>query len=102
MSAISSGAPPANVANAQRLGIRLYGVSDGTNSGDVPLQMNVLLGDTNANGAVNTTDIGQVKSNSGQALSTTNFRSDVTPNGSINTSDIGTVKSASGTELPPL
>ena len=71
------------------------------NTGDIVIPFRVLLGDTNGNGAVTASDIGQVKSQSGQAVLEANFRSDVTVNGgSINSSDIGLVKSRSGTQLP--
>ncbi len=62
--------------------------------------MRVLLGDTNGNGAVNSSDVGEAKSSSGQAVSAANFRTDVTANGVINSSDVGTVKAASGTSVP--
>ena len=64
--------------------------------------MAILIGDTNGNGTVNATDIGQTKAQSGQAVTGSNFRLDVTVSGgSINASDIGLVKSRSGTQLPP-
>jgi len=62
--------------------------------------MGVLLGDTTGNGSVNSSDISQAKSNSGQVTSAANFRTDVTVNGVINSSDIGIVKANSGTSLP--
>ena len=65
------------VANAQTVTISLDDVSDGTNMGCVAIPMSVLLGDTNANGAVNATDVAQTKSRIGQTLDVTNFRSDV-------------------------
>jgi hypothetical protein len=62
----------------------------------------VLIGDTNASRSVTATDVGEVKSRSGQAVSNTNFRTDVTASGgSINAGDIGLVKSKSGAVLPP-
>jgi hypothetical protein len=88
------------VANAQRLTIALFGVNNGTNSGDVGVPLAVLIGDTGGNGSVNSADIGQTKSQSGNAVSGTNFREDVTVDGNINSSDIGLVKSKSGTALP--
>ena len=45
-------------------------------------------GDTNANGVVNASDVGQTKSQSGQAVTSSNFRTDVTVNGTINASDL--------------
>jgi hypothetical protein len=88
------------VANAQTLVLTLFSVSDGTNQNDVAIPMSVLLGDTNANGAVNAADISQTKSQSGQSVGASNFREDVNANGSINASDIAIVKSKSGTGLP--
>jgi hypothetical protein len=62
--------------------------------------MGVLIGDTTANGTVNSSDIAQTQSQSGQPVTANNFREDVTVNGSINSSDIGLVQSKSGTALP--
>ena len=62
--------------------------------------MDVLIGDTTANGAVNSSDIAQTQSESGHAVTASNFREDVTTNGAINSSDIGLVQSKSGTALP--
>ena len=92
--------PLTNVANAQTCVVRLNGVSDGINNNIMTLSAGVLLGDTNGNGSVNASDIGQTKAQSGQALAASNFRSDVNANGAINASDIGLVKSKSGTALP--
>jgi hypothetical protein len=89
-----------NVANAQDLVVTLFGVSDGVNVGDVTIPMTVLLGDTNANRAVNSSDITQTKAQSGSSVGATNFREDVTANGSINSSDIAVVKAQSGTAAP--
>jgi hypothetical protein len=90
-----------NVANAQRLSITVFGVSDGTNSGNVVVPLNVLRGDTNASATVNSSDVSQTKTNSGQIVSGSNFRTDVTVNDAINSSDVSVVKTASGTALPP-
>ena len=69
-------------------------------SGNVTGLLGVLVGDTTGNGSVNSSDISQTKSQSGQAVSASNFRQDVTVNGSVNSSDISLVKSRSGTALP--
>jgi hypothetical protein len=63
--------------------------------------MGVLLGDTTADASVNSADISQTKSRSGQVVGSGNFRSDVTVDGSLNSADISLVKSKSGTALPP-
>ena len=90
-----------NVANAQPITLRLAAVSNGESTADLAVPMGILAGDTTGNGSVTASDIGQVKGQSGQPVSATNFRSDVTANGgSINASDIGLVKSRSGTQLP--
>jgi hypothetical protein len=60
----------------------------------------VLLGDTTSNGSVSASDVAQVKSLSGQALTASNFRLDVNASGAINASDLGQVKAQSGTQLP--
>ena len=88
------------VTNAQTITLTLSGVDDGTTSGDVTVPMAVLVGDTTIDGSVNSSDISQTKSQSGQSVSASNFRQDVTANGSINSSDISLVKSKSGTALP--
>ena len=62
--------------------------------------MSALLGDTNADGSVNSADIGQTKSQSGNLVGGSNFREDVTVDGNINSADISLVKSKSGTALP--
>ena len=88
------------VTNAQTVTISLTNVSDGTNIGNVSLPMAVLEGDTTANRAVNSSDISQTQSQSGQPVTSDNFREDVTVNGLINSSDISMVQSRSGTALP--
>jgi hypothetical protein len=61
--------------------------------------MGVLIGDTTENGIVNSSDIAQTQSQSGQLVTSFNFREDVTVNGVINSSDIALVQSMSGTPL---
>jgi hypothetical protein len=90
-----------NITNVQRIFMKLTGVNDGVLSGDVPVAMSMLIGDTNGSGAINATDVTQAKLQSGQPVSGTNFRNDVLANGSINATDIATVKLSSGTALPP-
>lgn len=88
------------VGNAQHLSLSLLTVSDGLNTRDIPLPFSVLLGDTNGNGSVSASDVSQTKTQSGQATSSANFRSDVNLSGSINAGDIGLVKGQSGASLP--
>lgn len=91
--------PLTNVSNAQKIVITLSGVSDGSHTNNVSVPMGVLLGDTTANGLVNSSDIAQTQSQSGQAVTSSNFRQDVTVNGLINSSDISSVQSQSGVGL---
>ena len=49
------------VANAQRIVLTLSGVSDGANMNNVNIPMSLLLGDLNASGGVNSTDISLAK-----------------------------------------
>jgi len=89
-----------NVSNAQTLSINLIGVTGGANSGNVSVPMSVLAGDTNADRFVDSADIGQTKSQSGKAVTLSNFREDVNVDGFIDSADIALVKSKSGTALP--
>ncbi|MBV9010117.1 MAG: hypothetical protein JO354_13285 [Verrucomicrobia bacterium] len=88
------------VADAQTLVVTLTGVNDGTATGTAAITMPVLVGDTTNDGSVNSADVSQTKSRSGQAVSTANFRSDVNTDGNLNSADISLVKSKSGTALP--
>jgi hypothetical protein len=90
--------PLTNVANAQRLTISLFGVTEGSNSGSVGVPFAGLLGDTTNNATAS--DVGQTKSQSGAPVDGNNFRTDVTPNGAITSSDLGTVKAQAGTSIP--
>ena len=56
--------------------------------GNVSATMGLLVGDTSANKAVNSSDVSQTKAQSGTAANLGNFRTDVTVNGVINSSDI--------------
>jgi hypothetical protein len=91
------------VTNAQRLTVNLSNVTS-TASEVLPekaVTLGFLRGDTSGSGAVNATDISQTKAQSGSAVGTANFRTDVTANGgAISSSDIGLVKSTAGTQLP--
>jgi hypothetical protein len=74
----------------------------GDHTGAISAQMGILLGDTNGNRSVNSTDVTQTKGQSGRAITSANFRQDVNMTGSINASDISLVKSKSGDALPDL
>lgn len=89
-----------NVSNAQRLTINLLGVNDGTNTRDISLPMAILVGDTNADSFTDAIDVSQTKSQSGNAVTNSNFREDVNADGFIDAIDTALVKSKSGGALP--
>jgi hypothetical protein len=72
----------------------------GNLSSSVSSPLNILVGDTNGDGAVNSADISQTKSQSGMSVTSANMREDLNADGSINSADISLVKSKSGTALP--
>ena len=80
--------------------INLLGVSAGGSPNTVSVPMSLLLGDTTQTGQVNSSDVSQAKSVSGNPIERDNFRIDVTVNGALNSSDISTIKAHSGTGLP--
>jgi hypothetical protein len=61
--------------------------------------MSLLAGDTTADGFVDSADISQTKSQSGNPVTAANFREDVNGNGLIDSADIALVKSKLGTAL---
>ena len=70
------------------------------NQGDVPITMAVLVGDVNADGAVNSGDATVTRNRSGQTTDATNFRADCNVDGGINSGDATIVRARSGTGLP--
>jgi hypothetical protein len=88
------------VPNAQRLGLTLADVSDGSNLGNVIIPIGLLLGDADANGVVVGSDVTQTKTQLGSPVTASNFRNDVIANGAVNVSDVAAVKAQSGTSLP--
>jgi hypothetical protein len=89
------------VADAQTITVRLNNAADsaGNFSSRVSAPMSILIGDTTGNGEVNSSDVAQTQSQSGQPVTSANFREDVTANGLINSSDLALVQSKSGTGL---
>jgi hypothetical protein len=89
------------VTNGQAINLNFSALSDGEITSDFSIPIGFLLGDTNGNGVVNTSDVGQTKSFSGQGVDTTNFRADLNVSGTVNATDIGLVKANAGSALPP-
>ena len=89
------------VPNQQYTTAEITGATDNNlHTIDAAGTMGVLIGDTNADKAVNSADISQTKSQSGQSVGSSNFREDLNVDNSINSADISLVKSKSGTGLP--
>ena len=99
-----------SVANAMHHTITLSGmpVHNNTpgapNSGNATLNnaliaLDLLVGDTTNNRAVNSSDVTQTKAQSGQNATSANFRLDVNANGAINATDVSAIKANSGTQL---
>src|SRR3989442_11740705 len=93
------------VTNGQYIMVTLSNVSDsgGNFSSAVSASMGVLVGDTSADGVVNSADITQTRRESGNVAHgdpNANFREDVTADGTINSADITAVRRQSGTALP--
>ena len=86
------------VANAQALGVSVNGVTDQflQTLPNTSVTVNMLIGDTTGNSTVNSSDVGEAKLQSGQPISSSNFRDDVTVNGDINATDVSVVKLHSG------
>jgi hypothetical protein len=93
----------AEIGNGQVVQVSLTDVADTAgNQSNITVSMGVLIGDSTGDRSVTASDIGQVKAQSGAAVTPANFRTDVTANGgSVNASDVGLVKAAAGTQLPP-
>jgi uncharacterized delta-60 repeat protein len=90
------------VADEQMLTLMLSNVTDSSSRvmANTTVSVNMLVGDTNANGVVNASDVSQTKARFGQTLNATNFRSDVNASGTINASDGSMVKAKAGNASP--
>ena len=90
------------VTDAQTVGVTLSGVTDSSAQvlPNTVVNATFLQGDASGNGAVNATDVSQVKIQSGTAVSAANFRNDINASGAINATDVSVAKSASGHSVP--
>ena len=86
------------VANAQLLTVSANNVTDQFLQvlPNTSVTAKMLIGDVTGSGSVNSSDIGEDKLQTGQPVSSSNFRDDVTASGDINSSDVGLVKLHSG------
>jgi hypothetical protein len=90
------------VSDIQRITVTLSNVTDSFAQvlPDQAVSVNMLIGDTNGNRTVNSSDIGQTKAQSGAPVTAANFRTDINASGTVNASDIGQVKANAGHTLP--
>jgi len=88
-----------NVTDVQHLVIGLTGAQDANHAPLTPqtARMDVVVGDVNGNGLVNSTDTSLAQIQSGKPVTVDNFRMDVNANGVINSTDTSIVQSKSGT-----
>jgi hypothetical protein len=92
-----------NVSNAQYLQVNLSNVTDtlgNTASVVSSPQMGVLVGDVDASGRVDSTDTFDVRQDSLQTTSSSNFRADVDASGRIDSNDVFVTRQQSLTSLP--
>jgi RHS repeat-associated protein len=93
----------AGVSNAQVITVKVFGLSDGTNAGELTIPMHVLIGDTSADSVANLADADQTDDLEGQIANASNFRSDVNTDGVINADDTTKVTETAGLDsaAPP-
>ena len=90
-----------NVPTQSYATVQLSGVTDvNSSSGTFSTTFGVLVGDTNADGFVDSADITQTKSQSGAGVDSSNFREDLNHDGFLDSGDITVVKGQSGGALP--
>lgn len=89
------------VTDIQTLTVALSSVTDIFSQAITSTAVSVgfLIGDVNANGMVNASDIGLTKSQSGIAVTSANFRADINAGGTVNGSDVSQVKATAGHNL---
>jgi hypothetical protein len=89
------------VSNAQYTMVTLNNVLDSqNNTGNVSVQMGVLLGDVNASGRVDAADVSLVRQQTLQPVAASNFREDVNASGRIDAADVSIARQQTLTSLP--
>lgn len=88
-----------NVSNVQTITVKLLGVSDGVYANDIAVPMGILIGDIDASGRVDSTDVFHVRQKSLQSTNGSNFRDDVDESGRIDSTDVFIVRQDSLTAL---
>ena len=90
------------VTNAQHLVVTLSGVltNAGTVASNVAARMDVLVGDVNASGRTDASDVTAVRNATVSVASKSNFRLDVDSSGRIDAADVAITRSDTVTALP--
>jgi PKD repeat protein len=94
--------PLTGVANAQHVFINLDAVHDAAGAVlfNMTARMDVLIGDVDASGRVDSTDVFQVRQQTLQNASSNNFRMDVDESGRIDSTDVFMTRQQTLTSLP--
>ncbi|MFN2509038.1 MAG: delta-60 repeat domain-containing protein [Chthoniobacterales bacterium] len=89
------------VADVQQITVALRDVTSASSHAlpDTTVRINVLVGDTAADKAVNAPDLRRTKRQVGVPVTEANFREDVNVDGSINDADVRLVRSRGGSQL---
>ena len=107
---VASSGPNANqctvgltgVPNARYLTVTLTGPVDSTGAtGNVSGIMGVLIGDVDASGRVDSSDVSLVRQQTLQTVTTSNFREDIDASGRIDATDVSIARQQTLTSLPP-
>ena len=88
------------VVDAQLLTLKFSVSTVSGKSITISAPVGFLIADVNADGIVDSTDVGEVTSKVGQQVDATNFRDDVNGDGVIDQADVALVQSRSGAALP--
>ncbi len=91
-----------NVSNAQHLSVTLNDVHDAAGAvlNNSIARVDILLGDVNASGRVDSTDVFQVRQQTLQSANSSNFRTDVDTSGRIDSTDVFITRQQTLTSLP--
>ena len=92
-----------NVSNAQYVQVNLFNVTDAlgnTVSAVSSPEMGVLVGDVDASGRVDSTDVFDERQDSLQSTNASNFRADVDASGRVDSNDVFVTRQESLTSLP--
>jgi hypothetical protein len=88
------------ITENQRVRVTLTNVNGVGVGGSAAASLGFMLGDVNATGKVNASDISAIKAHVGQAASGDNFRFDLDASGNVTPRDVSVLKARSGLVMP--